>query len=623
MPKFSRTASAGAIAAALLAAPASAIVSDDLDSLSIEELTRIEVTSVSKRSESIGSAPAAIYVISADDIRRSGATSLPQALRLAPNLDVRQIDARQYAISARGFNGYETANKLLVLIDGRSVYSTLFSGVFWELRELPLDEIERIEVVSGPGGTLYGPNAVNGVINVISKTAALTQGLSARATAGAQEQRGTVRYGGAIGAIGNYRLYVNAFNRDGFPAGPGGDLDDGGDGVRGGFRADFGGDASQFTLQGDIFDNNADAGGGDSGHNLSARWTGAFADGSSLQIQAYYDSFDRDFLFVSDSADTFDVSAQHNMSLGRHELVWGGGVRATSDEFVNNLNPFKLDPQKRTVWVGNLFAQDKFALSDRLALTAGIKLERTSFTGLEVLPNIRLAWQPNDSTLFWSAVSRAIRTPSRIDRDLTVPGFLEGGTFRSEELTAFEAGYRGQPTAASTLSISLFYNRYDDIRSTETTPVFFTPFRLDNGLKGETYGVEAWGSYQLASWWLMSAGVTTLHKDFKLKPGFVDIENGISLGNDPDYIVTARSQMNLADNVELSLQLRAVDSLPDPRVASHVDAGFKLAWRPADTTELFVAGTNLFHDRRDHSGDAERGQLVPRRVIAGARVAFR
>lgn len=592
---------------------------EDLQGLSIEELVQVEVTSASKRAEPLSEAPAAIYVISNDDIRRSGASSLPEALRLAPNLDVQRIDALQYSVSARGFAGYETSNKLLVLIDGRSVYSTLHSGVFWDLRQVFLEDVDQVEVISGPGGLLWGTNAVNGVINITSRSAADTQGALVRAAAGTLERTAGLRYGDALGSSGAYRVYAAGYDREGLPAGRGGALRDGGDGLRAGFRADWTGGGGDFTLQGDIFDQSGNGDGGDSGHNLLARWNRSLGRNSSIEVQAYYDQFERRFSDVYDAFEAYDLAVQHNWTFGAHQIVWGAGIRATHDKFINNANPFVLDPPSRTLWMGNVFAQDTWAIDEKLSLTGGLKLERTSFTGIEALPSVRLAWRPAPQTLFWTAASRAVRTPSRIDRQLVHPVILEAGTFRSERLTALEAGYRGQLSRGTSVSLSIFYNLYDGLRTTEPNPATFLPVRLSNGLKGHSYGVEAWGSAQVADWWRVSAGIRTLHKSFRLKAGRTDIENGISLGNDPDFQLLARSQMNLTDALELDVTLRGVDRRPDPRVSGYVDADARIGWALAPQLELYVAGTNLLHAKRDESGDADRGQLVRRSIVAGAR----
>lgn len=614
-------------ASALTMALGSALVSPalaakSLDEMSIEELAQVQVTSVSKLAQPLSDAPAAIYVIGGEDIRRSIATSLPEALRLAPNLFVQRMDAHQYTVSARGFSGPETSNKLLALIDGRTIYSPLHAGIFWDIREPMLEDLDRIEVISGPGGTLWGPNAVNGVINITSKSALDTQGGVIRATAGARERTAAVRYGAALGESGAFRIYANGFDREGLPGGTAPDFPDASKGIRAGFRSDWAGDANVITLQGDYFYNDLFAEGRDTGHNILGRWTHDFAEGSALQLQAYYDKLDRRFIGVRDHLETIDASAQHNLTIGAHQIVWGAGIRTTHDLFVNMLNAFQLDPPSERLWVGNLFAQDSWALGGGVTLIGGVKLEQTSFTGVQVLPNLRVAWKPSEKALFWAAASRGVRTPSRIDHDLTFPGFLESKSFTMEELTAFEAGYRGQPWDGTSLSISIFYNLYDGLRTTELHPVTILPVRLDNGLKGHSYGIEAWGSHQVLPWWRLSAGVSTLHKDYHLKPGHFDLEQGISLGNDPDFHAMVRSQMSLADRIEIDLTLRGVDSLPNPRVKGYVDADARLAWNLDDRIELFMIGTNLFHKRRDESGYTDTGQSVVRSIAAGTRLRF-
>jgi len=597
---------------------------EELSRLSIEELAQVQVTSVSKRAEPLSEAPAALYVITQDEISRSPATSLPQLLRQAPNLDVQRINSRQYAISARGFNGYETANKLLARIDGRSIYSTLAAQIFWELHNPILEDLQQIEVVSGPGGTLYGPNAVNGVINIVSKSALDTIGGLARGTAAANERTAALRYGVPIGENGAIRVYGNYFDREGLPAGAAGDADDDFSGVQAGFRMDIGSGADRFTLQGDIFDTDTDLveGDGESGHNLLARWTRNLGDASSIQVQGYYDDFERKYLLVTDRLETFDLEAQLNTRTGVHDLVIGVGARTTKDLFVNNLNPFRLTPESERLWIVNGFVQDTISLTPRLNLVVGTKLENSSFAGLELLPSLRLAWRPGDTGLLWSAVSRAVRTPTRIDRDLNfLPILATADDFRSEKLWAIEAGYRGQPTPTTQLSINLFYNIYHDLRTTELTNGGL-PIRLSNGLDGNTWGVEAWVTQQLTPWWRLRAGVATLGKDFQVKEGRVDLAQEESAGNDPDYRLSARSQIDLAPNVDLDIGVRAADDLERPEVSSYVEADARLGWRATDRFEVFLAGTNLLRDSHDESAYDNSGQLVERSVHLGTRVRF-
>jgi iron complex outermembrane receptor protein len=596
----------------------------DLANLTIEELAELEVQSASKQAEPISAASTAIFVITDEDVVRSGATSLPEALRLAPNLQVQRLDARNYAISARGFNGYETANKLLVLVDGRTVYTPLHSGVFWEQHAPLLEDVQQIEVISGPGGTLYGPNAVNGVVNVTSKDARETLGGLVRMTAGPEERTLGLRYGTTLGT-GALRVYANGFDREGMGPGPRTAAEGDFRGWQAGFRADLGSPDSQVTVQGDLYDNDINLlpGDGGRGHNVLARWIRRIGGASSLRLHGYYDEAQRRYLRVREKVETFDAEAQLNSRLGAHELVVGGGVRTTRDTFVNNLNAFVLVPQTKRLWIGNVFLQDRFAAGPNLDIVAGVKLEHGSFTGIEILPNLRVGWRPTDKALLWAAVSRAVRTPSRIDRQLqNLPFLAPAPGFRSEKLIAFEAGYRGQPTSRTSASVSVFYNLYDDIRTTEFGPGGTRPVRLANSLKGETWGVEAWLVHQLLPWWRGSLGIATLHKNFELKNGAVDLANRAALGMDPDYQITARSSMDISDRLMLDLTMRAVDDLRESGRGDYVEADARLAWQASAQLELFVAGSNLLHDRHLESSDLGRAHPIERSVHAGTRVRF-
>jgi iron complex outermembrane receptor protein len=626
---------AGAAAqdAALPATPASAPTQPtgpDLSGLSIEELAQLPVRSASKREEPLSQAPTALFVITGDDILNSAADSLPEALRLAPNLNVQQINGHEYAISARGFNSLETANKLLVLVDGRSVYSTLHSGIFWDLRTPMLEDIDRIEVISGPGGTLYGPNAVNGVINVTSRDASETIGGLVRGTLGSFEQSAAARYGFALGGSGAVRIYGNWFSFDGHQLAaiaPGVPADPF-HGWQAGFRSDFTTERDHFTLQGDIFDNRIESGPGDGnqGQNVLGRWTRTLSSTASLEVQAYYDNVQRQYVLTNDRLETLDAQSQLNLNAGRHDLVLGAGIRTTRDLFVNNLNAFELNPESRRLWVYNGFVQDRFALTPSLLLIAGIKAEETSFTGVQLLPNLRLAWHPDERTLFWAAVSRAVRTPSRIDRQLELPPLLTGGAFESEKLIAFEAGYRGQPFAGTSLSVSVFYNRYDDIRSTEFQPGGALPIQLMNGYKGISYGVEAWSMSQLTPWLRLNLGISTLWKDFHLKPGHSDLAQGDSLGHDPNLQLFARAELSPTERLHLSLGVRRVGALDDsdsePPIGPYVETDANLTYRLTRALDLYVAGNNLLHAAHLESNDSSRARYAQRSVTAGARVRF-
>jgi iron complex outermembrane receptor protein len=598
----------------------------DLANLSIEQLAQIKVTSASKQLEPLSSAPAALYVITGQDIQDSGVTSLPEAIRLAPNLNVQQVDASQYAIAARGFNGIQAGNKLLVLIDGRSVYTPLADNVLWTLHQPLLEDIQQVEVISGPGGTLYGPNAVNGVINVTTKDAQETLGGLVRGTAGANERSAAARYGFALGSAGAMRVYANYLSRDGLPAGSGNRIDDSFHGLQAGFRSDFEGAFDHLTIQGDLFHATDEMLTGDhaNAHNLLARWSHALGPGASFQLQSYYDWYKTDATLVRNSLSTIDNEAQLNLSAGAHEIVAGAGVRTTKDRFVNDLNPFELNPESRRLWVYNAFAQDRFSLTPELSLIGGVKLEKTSFVGWQVLPNVRLAYQPNARTLFWAAVSKAVRTPSRIDRQLEFLPILAPSTdFVAEKLVALEAGYRGEPASWLSLSINVFYNFYDDLRTTEFLDGQTIPIELLNGRKGTTWGVEAWGKAQVTPWWRLSLGATTLHKDLHVIDDRVDLQPRNSLGADPKWQAVASSDMDLSPRLKLTLDARAVGPLDlPPDVDGYVEAGGQLSYDLTDSVELFVAGRNLIQRTHRENGDAGSAQLARRTIYAGTRLRF-
>src|SRR6267378_752343 len=418
---------------------------DALKRLTLDQLMNIEVVSVAGRPERLSETASAIQVITQDDIRASGATSLPEALRLASNLQVAQLDSRQWAISARGFNS-TTANKLLVLIDGRTVYTPLFSGVFWDEQEVSLTDIDRIEVISGPGATLWGANAVNGVINVITKDAKDTPGV-ALSGGGGTELRGfgTARYGGQVGSAARYRIYATRFARDPSALPSGQDAVDDWHLGQGGFRADW--DASTIThvtLQGDLYDGRiGQPSAGDitvSGGNVMAKWSRTISETSGLTAQLYYDRTNRDIPGTfGEDLDTYDVDLQHQTRLGaRHDLVWGLGYRLINDRITNTPALAFLPAHVARQWFTG-FVQDEIALvPDRLHLALGTKIEHNDYTGFEIQPSGRVNWTLSPAATLWAAVSRAVRTPSRVDRELYAPGqppyFLAGGPgFHSEE----------------------------------------------------------------------------------------------------------------------------------------------------------------------------------------------
>lgn len=598
----------------------------DLSALSLEELAEVDVTSVSRSAEPLARAAAAIFVINAEDIRRSGAASLPEILRLAPNLQVQRANAADYAISSRGFGSFETANKLLVLIDGRSVYTTLFSGVLWDAQGLVLEDIERIEVISGPGGTLYGANAVNGVINITTRSARDTIGSAASVGVGNEDRTLSLRQGGRLGDAGAWRAFFTAFDRKDSLALIGDDSDDANSGHRGGFRADFSQGPNDWTIQGEAYNHHNDFRDATlRGSSVQATLRRTLGRAGDLQLRAYLDGADRDAQGSDETVQTLDLSLQHRWTRRNHALVWGADYRVVENSLtVPANNAALLDPPERRITLASLFAQDQISLSQSLRLTVGAKVEDSSFTGLEVLPSVSLAWTTADGGLLWGSVSRAARTASRIDRELVIPGLLAVSDFDSEKLTAYEVGYRAIPFANASFSINAFFHDYDGLRTVSPTPVTFLPIRFANGGEGHTYGVEAWGSYDLKPGWRLSAGLNTLEKDFQLADGQSDISGLASVGDDPAYQLFVASRSNLTDRLELDVRLRAVDDLPALDTDGYVEADVRLGWRLTDGVEIAIQGSNLLGNRRIETGDSDDGRrrAFGRSVYATLRAGF-
>ena len=594
----------------------------DLSQFSIEELASVNVTSVLRRGVPLNRAPASVFVITAADIARSGARTLPQVLRLAPNLDVAAVSALNYAITARGFGGGPAiANKLLVLIDNRTVYSPLFAGVFWDVQNLVLEDIERIEVISGPGGTLWGSNAVAGVINITTKHTSDTQGVFASASAGNLGYHAALRFGGTIGENGTYRIYGMGHRREHSLAPSGLANDDDWDLIQGGFRFDWETPMDSVKLQGDIYDSSVDDGEDHAGHNILLRWLRRNESGSSVYLRAFYDAADRRSTDVDFETEIFDIEGQYSLPLGNHSIVVGGGYRHIHDLFaiIGPSPPFTLDPPQYDFSIGNGFVQDTIALSEAVALTLGVKLEYSSYTEFEFLPNARIGWTIGENHFLWAAISRAVRVPSRIDRDFTIGTTILGGPqFDSEKLIAYEAGYRGQVTPDTSLSVSVFLNDYDDLRTAEFTNGGL-PILITNGAEGQNYGVEIWGSHQILPWWRMRAGLSALGEDFRLKPGVVDLTDLQAPGNNPAVHGRLHSQMDLSERLQFDFMLYAVAERDDPVVPGYVEADARLGWWISDSFELSLAGRNLLHDSHPEGIDRGLANEVRRSVYVNAR----
>lgn len=575
----------------------------DITQLSIEDLLNLKITSVSRKPEAVSRAPAAVYVLTAEDIRRSGATSIPEVLRLVPGLQVARIDANKWAVSSRGFNS-RTANKLLVLVDGRNIYDFLFTGVLWETKDVMLENVERIEVIRGPGGTLWGANAVNGVINIITRNASDTQGGLLVAGGGTQERAfSKIRQGFQVGESGYMRVSAHAWERDeGFLAT--GEPDDDSRFGQAGFRYDTDpAAANTFTVLGNVYEGAQGAADATvtpesetSGGSLLGRWTRALPGAGRTSLQLYYDVTELDNPALKESRDTIDLEFTHALPQWEsHRIIYGLTYRRTSDE-IGNTPQLGLIPDRRTDSLAGAFVQDEIELSrDELYLTVGSKFEENDYTGSEAQPNIRLAWHTSETGMLWTAVSRAVRTPSRLEDDFRIP--LPGGAVlmgnrmqQSEELTAYEAGFRFSPSVNVFLDIAVFHNEYDKLITLEG-------LTAGNKSSGETRGLEIATTYTPAPNWKITAGYSFLEMDLALDDDSLDdpatrvtaIE-----GSNPEHQAFVRMGTRLYGRYELDVSLRYVDELPAQDVPDYTVADIRFAAHVNENLELSLVGQNLF-----------------------------
>ncbi|MDA8137421.1 MAG: TonB-dependent receptor [Desulfobacteraceae bacterium] len=606
----------------------------DLTEMSIEDLMTVEVTStVARKAQRVTETAAAVYVITAEDIRRSGVTSIPEALRMVPGLEVARIDANKWAISARGFNGY-IANKLLVLMDGRTVYSQLYSGVYWDMQDTLMEDIARIEVIRGPGASLWGANAVNGVINIITKGAAETQGGLAAVGVGTEERFSSgLRYGGKMGDSAYYRAYGKYFDRDGGVAADGGEAHDQWYAGRGGGRIDWNPTSGNaVTVQGDYFKG---ASGGtktfasfdppysttyteeydQSGGNLLGRWQRTFSTSSDFILQAYFDRTERFFPLLNETRDSYDLDFQHRFGLGRRqEVMWGWGYRLVHAQLDDSdIVSFSQDDRKDQLF--SFFAQDDIALlPDKLSLLLGSKFEKNDYTGWETQPNARLLWTPHQQHTFWSAVSKAVRTPSQAEHDTflvqrIIPGspnntmitFQGDEDYGSEDLTAYEVGYRYHPVETIYMDLALFYNQYDHLRTVEmgapylwgSPPYQVLPFVVANNMKGHTSGAELAVEYRPLNWWRLIGAYTYLEMSLETLDGSNDFTSVAAEDESPHHQFSLRSMMDIATGWELDLWGRYVDELPAQDIRSYITMDARLGWRPTPHWEFSLVGQNL------------------------------
>ncbi len=604
---------------------------ENLADLSIEELANIPVMSVSKRPERLQDAAAAVFVITADDIRRSGAATLPEVLRLAPNLHVARINGYSYSISARGLNqsGNSYSNKLLVLVDGRSVYTPLFSGVFWDAQEVLLEDVERIEVISGPGGVLWGLNAVNGVINITTRAAHDTQGSMAVLQAATDGATASFRQGGTTANGVAWRAFGKTTWREDSELASGAPVNDSYRRTLVGARADWERGADRFSLVGNAYRGRFDqpapgeiAAPGvpatlgrvrSDGINLTARWEHALDNGGSLLAQAYFDhTLRRAEPLFGERLTTTDLQFQHTLApVGAHRIVWGANYRHSRDR-VDNSPTVAFLPARTTQQWASLFAQDEIALMQDWYLTLGSRVEYNEYTGAEWLPSARLSWRLSPQHALWAAASRTVRAPSRLDVDAFLPGrppfLLRGGPqVRGEVAQVFELGYRGNPVAPLSYSVTLFHHDYDYLRTTETNPAGFITF--DSLMEGRASGIEAWGSWQAAQRWRLSAGWTAMHQKLHLKPGSTDTGAIRVAKRDPAHTFQLRSVYGIDDRRDIELTLRKVAGKSFPDVPSYTALDARFGWRIRPGLELSLTGENLT------GGHGEYGTILYRAEI--------
>jgi iron complex outermembrane receptor protein len=635
----------------------------DVTDIDLDDLMKVHVTTAGRKEQALNDVPSAIYVLREEDLKRSGVTSIPEALRAVPGLDVARIRANSWAVSSRGFNS-TSANKLLVLIDGRSVYSPLHSGVFWEVQDTFLEDVDRIEVIRGPGASLWGANAINGVINIITKKSGDTQGGIVTAGGGTEERMfGGGRVGGKIGEDAYLRVYAKYYDRANALDGvnPDKEARDGGWMGRAGFRSDWkGGDKDRFTLMGDFYDGAVKTVATDlsltappitfndrtglRGGNLLFRWEREMDATSSLSFQAYYDYTYRTTEPFTDTLHTGDLDFQYRFRLAEgQDVIWGLGYRIYRSDILGGFL-IQFDPPRHTDGTESAFVQDEITLvKDHLRLTLGAKFEYNHFTGFEIEPSARLAWNPDDRQLFWASAARAVRTPSLIDVDFranaavlpgpTILSILTDDRFKTEDVLAYEAGYRVRPVDPLSLDLSLFYNRYDHLRSLESgalfgeaTPApahFVQPFYLRNGMRAQTGGVEVAANLQPMAGWLLQANYTYLRMELEGRVWSNDTTSQAAERQNPRHQVWVRSALDLPWNLTLDVTGRYVSGLSAYQVDDYIEADVRLAWRDNSRRwEAAVVGQNLVHASHPEFNTAAQRSEIPRGVYASLTCRF-
>ena len=649
--------------------------SESLMDLTIEELMNVEVVTVSRQAQRLSQTPSAVFVITQDDIKRAGVTSIPEALRMAPGVEVARINTDKWSISIRGFSG-RFANKLQVLMDGRSVYNPLFAGILWDQQDTLLEDIERIEVIRGPGAAMWGVNAVNGVINIITKKAADTQG-TLLTVGGGSFERGfaNFRYGGKLNADTPFRFYAKGFTRDALQTVTTGNANDEWQSGRGGFRIDHTRGNDQFTAQGDFFYNaHGDrldesllftpvftthrARGNSKGGNVRLHWDRTFSDRSAIAVQTSYDITDyRVMTWANVLTQSFEFDFQHRFSVfERHNITWGVNYRLFHSKVLAT-ETIALNPPDHVNHFGGIYIRDEMTLiPNRLLLTVGSRFDRNDFSGWEIQPNARLMWTPTAQQSVWAAVSRAVRIPSRAEHDIhlnaqtlnTIPGttgslpfpvlaqILGTPSFDAEKLLAYELGYRYQLTPQASFDVTAFINDYSQLRDLSArTPslrnsipqLILFPVMLTNNASGYTYGVEASADSRLRDNWRLQLSYSYLNIHIRSNSPLrmLDSTTGSAASNNPQHQVSLRSLHDFSDKLQLNLWLRYVSNMDFYRIPSYLTMDTKLAFKPTKKMELFLVGQNLLQQQHQESVSdfiPLIPAVIPRGIYAGATWRF-
>jgi iron complex outermembrane receptor protein len=624
-----------------------------LADLSPQELAAIEVITVSRRPQRLSQTAAAVFVITQEDIRRSGVTSVPDALRLALGVQVAQISASQWAIGVRGFAS-ALSRSLLVLIDGRSVYTPLFAGTYWDVQDVLLEEIERIEIIRGPGGTLWGANAVNGVINIITKRARETQG-GFLSVGGGNVERGLAafQYGGSLGQDAYYRFYSKYFDRGPLFHRDGNYYDRWRMG-RAGFRSDWQAGNNELTFQGDFYNGRA----GEravlnqytppflvtqrntvplSGGNIMGSWQRPLGGGSDLDVRVYYDRTNRATAAFRENRNTFDIDMQHTLTQERNSFAWGSGYRVSSGT-ATGIPTVVFTPTHRTDHLSSAFVHDEFAfVPGKVEVALGIKIEHNGYSGFEWQPSGSLVINPSGRQTLWGSISRAVRTPSRVDEDIQLTRFLRplnafvpifarqtgDQEFRPEEIIAYQAGYRIQPASSLSFDLTAFLNDHRDLLSlrpgapvqeNEPAPIHVVvPVFHSNGISGKSHGIEFASDWQVAARWRVLAAYSYLRLHLKNNPDNLDLDTvTLTEGSSPHHQLTVQSSVGLSRTLELGSVFRYVGSLSAQNVDAYKTADVRLSWAPVPKMEFAVVGQNLLQPHHLEFGGGPAATEVKR-----------